>query len=86
MHRRKWSMFNAESEDEGRMNEIIFLVVDAPEGGYSARALGQSIFTEADTLDDLRRNVRDTVDCHFDDDKRPGIIRLHFVREEVLAP
>lgn len=68
------------------MNEIIFLVTEAPEGGYSARALGESIFTEAETQDDLRRNVRDAVACHFDDDKAPGVIRLHFVREEVLAP
>jgi hypothetical protein len=67
------------------MNEIIFLVSEAPEGGYCARALGDSIFTEADTLDDLRANVRDAVACHFDDGTAPGIIRLHFVREEVLA-
>jgi hypothetical protein len=66
-----------ESEDESGMNEIIFLIVDDPEGGYRARALGASIFTEAETLDDLRRNVRDAVDCHFDHDKKPGIIRLH---------
>ncbi len=79
-------MIHGESEVERGMNEIIFLIVDAPEGGYCARALGESIFTEADTLDDLRRNIRDAVDCHFDDDKKPGIIRLHFVREEVLAP
>ncbi len=51
------------------MNEIIFLVTDAPEGGYNARALGESIFTEAETLDDLRRNIREAVACHFDDDK-----------------
>jgi hypothetical protein len=68
------------------MNEIIFLVTEAPEGGYSARALGESIFTEAEKLEDLRRNIRDAVACHFDDDKAPAIIRLHFVREEVLAP
>ena len=68
------------------MNEIIFLIVDAPEGGYCARALGESIFTEAETLDDLRRNIRDAVDCHFEEANRPGIIRLHFVREEVLTP
>ena len=68
------------------MNEIIFLVTEAPEGGYGARALGESIFTEAETLDDLRRNIRDAVACHFDDGKVSGIIRLHFVREEVLAP
>jgi hypothetical protein len=75
-----------EIESETGMNEVIFLIVDAPEGGYTARALGESIFTEAETLDDLRRNIRDAVACHFDDDKKPAVIRLHFVREEVLAP
>ncbi len=66
------------------MNEIIFLVEDAPEGGFTARALGESIFTEADDLENLRREIRDAVNCHFEDDKRPKIIRLHFVKEEVL--
>jgi hypothetical protein len=65
--------------------EIIFLVEDAPEGGYTARALGESIFTEADDLGSLHDMVRDAVQCHFDEDKRPRIIRLHFVREEVIA-
>ena len=67
------------------MNELIFLVEDAPEGGFTARALGQSIFTEADSLEELRANVRDAVQCHFDEGKAPKLIRLHFVREEVLA-
>ncbi|MGO8700901.1 MAG: 2-oxoisovalerate dehydrogenase [Limisphaerales bacterium] len=67
------------------MNELIFLVEDAPEGGYTARALGQSIFTEADSLEELRRNVRDAVQCHFDEGHAPKVLRLHFVREEVLA-
>jgi predicted RNase H-like HicB family nuclease len=67
------------------MNELIFLIEDAPEGGFTARALGHSIFTEAETLEELRRNVRDAVQCHFDDGKAPKVIRLHFVREEVLA-
>ena len=53
------------------MNELIFLVEDAPEGGYTARALGQSIFTEADSLEELRRNVRDAVQCHFDEGHAP---------------
>ncbi len=66
------------------MNEIIFLVEESPEGGYVARALGQSIFTEADTLEELRENVREAVDCHFEGGQRPQIVRLHFVREEVL--
>jgi hypothetical protein len=70
---------------EEDMNELIFLVEEAPEGGYTARALGESIFTEADTLEELHAEVRDAVQCHFDEDHRPRIIRLHFVREEVLA-
>ena len=67
------------------MNELIFLVQDAPEGGYTAQALGESIVTEADTLDELRQQVRDAVRCHFDDGKAPKVIRLHFVREEVMG-
>ncbi|HEX2091832.1 MAG TPA: hypothetical protein VHG28_05485 [Longimicrobiaceae bacterium] len=67
------------------MNEIIFLVEEAPEGGFTARALGESIFTEADTRAELHDAVRDAVRCHFDDDSRPAMIRLHFVHEEVIA-
>ncbi len=66
------------------MSEIIFLVEEAPEGGYTARALGESIFTEAQTLDELRANIREAVDCHFEDGQRPHVIRLHYVREEVI--
>ena len=68
------------------MDEVIFIITEALEGGFCARALGESIFTEAETLDELRRNIRDAVACHYDDGKAPAIIRLHFVREEVLAP
>ena len=67
------------------MNEIIFIVEEAPEGGYTARALGASIFTEVDEIKDLESQVRDAVRCHFDEDALPGVIRLHFVREEVIA-
>ena len=67
------------------MDELIFLVEDAPEGGYTARALGASIFTEGDDLDHLREQVRDAVRCHFDEGQGPRLIRLHFVREEVFA-
>lgn len=66
-------------------NEIIFLVSNSAEGGFEARALGHSIYTEADTEAELREMVRDAVGVHFDDADRPGVIRLHFVREEVLA-
>lgn len=67
------------------MTELIFEVVEREDGGYRARALGESIFTEADTLVELREMVRDAVRCHFDDDKGPSVIRLHFTRDEVLA-
>jgi hypothetical protein len=67
------------------VNEIIFLVEEAPEGGYTARALGASIFTEADDLDGLYDQVRDAVRCHFEEGQSPKVIRLHFVREEVIA-
>ena len=66
------------------MSEIIFLVEEAPEGGYTARALGQSVFTDGDSLEELRNNVREAVECHFEEGLRPRIIRLHFVREEVM--
>lgn len=65
--------------------EIIFSVEESPEGGYEARALGHSIFTQADSLDELRTMVRDAVSCHFEDDERPSVIRLHIVRDELLA-
>ena len=57
-------------------SEIIFLVEESPEGGYEARALGYSIFTEADTMDELKEMVRDAVRCHFDDEERPQIERF----------
>ena len=67
------------------MEEIIFIVNEAPEGGYTARALGPSIFAEADTIEQLHAEIRDAVRCHYEDQDAPKIIRLHFVREEVLA-
>lgn len=65
--------------------ELIFGVHEADEGGYIARALGESIFVEADDWDSLSNEVRDAVTCHFLADERPAMVRLHFVRDEVLA-
>jgi hypothetical protein len=67
------------------MEEIIFVVEDAPEGGYTARALGVSVFTEAEDIEQLHSRTRDAVHCHFDDGHAPKLIRLHFVRDEVIA-
>jgi hypothetical protein len=67
------------------MSELIFVVEEAPEGGYVARALGQSIFTEAETLAELPEKVRQAVRCHFEEGKAPKLVRLHHVREEIIA-
>ena len=69
------------------MTEIIFEVrEDEVDGGYTASALGVGIHTQGDTLDELRTNVKEAVDCYYDETMEvPKIIRLHFVRDEVLA-
>ncbi len=67
------------------MSEIHFVVEEAPEGGYIAKAINEDIFTEADDITSLHANVRDAVHCHFDEGEVPGVIRLHFTREEVIA-
>ncbi|MGE0875616.1 MAG: 2-oxoisovalerate dehydrogenase E1 subunit beta [Burkholderiales bacterium] len=67
------------------MSEIIFVIEEDPEGGYTAKAVGESIFTQAEDLGALQERVRDAVRCHFDDGKTPKLIRLHFVRDEVIA-
>jgi hypothetical protein len=66
------------------MDEIIFLVEESPEGGFTAKGLGVSIFTQAETLDALKVAIIDAVHCHFDDNKK-RIVRLHIVKDEVLA-
>jgi hypothetical protein len=70
---------------QGSQSEVIFLVEEAPEGGFTARALGASIFTEADSVTRLHDEIRDAVRCHFEDKQLPKVIRLHFVREEVIT-
>ena len=67
------------------VNEIIFIVEEAPEGGYTAKAVGTSIVTEADTMPQLHEQVRDAVRCHFEPAQAPKIIRLHFIKEETIA-
>lgn len=65
--------------------EIIFLIEESPEGGYEARALGHSIYTEGETMEELKEAIKDAIKCHFDEKEMPHIIRLHMVREEVMA-
>lgn len=68
------------------MMEIIFEIQeDVADGGLVAHALGVGIHTEGNTLEELKTNIRDAVDCHFDETDRPRIVRLHFVRDEIMA-
>jgi hypothetical protein len=71
--------------EENKLNsEIIFLVEESSEGGYEAKALGYSIYTEAETFEELRDNIKDAVHCHFDDSDLPKMIRIHLVKEEII--
>jgi hypothetical protein len=65
-------------------SEIIFSVRESPEGGYEARALGYSILTQAESMEELKTMIRDAVACHFNDGEKPQVIRLHLVKDEVI--
>ena len=67
------------------MSEIIFVVEDSDEGGYTAKALGYSIHTEGESLDELKENIKDAIKCHFDAKEVPHIVRLHIVKDEVIT-
>jgi hypothetical protein len=73
------------AESRARPAEIIFEVTEAVEGGYDARALGYSIFTQGENWDDLKVMARDAVLCHFEEDGAPRVIRLHLVQDEAIA-
>ncbi|ODS34356.1 MAG: hypothetical protein SCARUB_00487 [Candidatus Scalindua rubra] len=69
-----------------KVKEIIFMVEEDTEGGYTAKALGQSIFTEANSLEELKKNIKDALKCHFDKEEDiPTVIRLHIVKEETFV-
>lgn len=65
--------------------ELIFLVEELSEGGYTARALGYSIYTEAEDLEALKNKIIDAVKCHFEEMEMPHILRLHMVKDEVVT-
>jgi hypothetical protein len=73
------------SQKKYENKEIIFIVEESPEGGYEARSLTHSIFTQADTFEELKEMVHDAVSCHFTTEERPHLIRLHVVKEELMA-
>ncbi len=67
------------------MNEILFFVEESLEGGYEAKADGYSIYTEGETLEELREAIEDAVRCHFEEADMPQFIRVRLMREEVIA-
>lgn len=73
------------SRNKPEFGEIIFEVTEAIEGGYNARALGHSIFTQGENWSDLKAMARDAVLCHFDESDVPKVIRLHLVTQETIA-
>ncbi len=66
-------------------NEIVFIIKESDDGGWTAKALGYSVFTEGDSIEELKSNIKEAVSCHFDDNKSPKIIRLHFIKDEYLT-
>ena len=68
-----------------KSSEIIFEVSESLDGGYEARALSAAIFTQGDSMDELKQNLKEAVQCHFDEGEAPSVIRLHLVRDEVIA-
>jgi hypothetical protein len=73
------------AQERDMKKETIFLVEETPEGGYTARALGHNIFTEADSFEELKKMVQDAMQCHFEAEEMPRLIRLHMVKDEVIA-
>jgi predicted RNase H-like HicB family nuclease len=67
------------------LKEIIFLIEEATEGGFTAKALGESIFTEGETLEEVKVNIREAVECHFEETELPKLIRLHIVKDELIT-
>ena len=68
-----------------KSKEIIFVVEESNEGGYEAKALGHRIYTEAEDIEHLKKNIKEAVECHFEKDNLPNMIHLHYVKEETLS-
>lgn len=68
-----------------KLKEIIFFIEEDPEGGYTAQSYGNSIFTEGETLEEIKENIKDALRCHFEKDEAPHLVHLHIVKEERFA-
>lgn len=65
--------------------EIIFIIEGSIEGGYEARALGHSIYTQGETYEEVKKSVLDAVHCHFEQEDLPSMMRFYFIKDEVMA-
>lgn len=86
MVKQKCEAFRKLNAKTVKMKEIFFVIQELDEGGYTARAVGQSIITEADDLQQLKLNIKEVLECHFENEAdRPKIANLHFVKDEILT-
>lgn len=67
------------------MRELFFIVEEDPEGGLTAKAVGESIYTQGEDEQEIRDKVLDAVNCHFNHDEKPTAIHLHFIKDEILT-
>lgn len=81
----KFVLYYTNNFEKMKETEVIFIVEESNEGGFEAKALGHSIYTDADDLASLKSNIIDAVKCHFEEAKVPSVVRLHFVRDELIA-
>jgi predicted RNase H-like HicB family nuclease len=70
---------------EKHQKEIIFMIEESIDGGYEAKALGESIYTQAETYEEIKEKIKEAVLCHFEENDKPAFIRYHFVKDEVSA-
>lgn len=66
------------------MKELIFLIEEVVEGGFTATALDEAIFTEGENLSEIKTNIKEAVECHFERDQMPKFIRQHIVKDELM--
>jgi hypothetical protein len=83
--RKTFSIFKLSRGKFVMVNEIIFVVTESLDGGYEAKATGYSIYTQCDEYNELPAILRDAVRCHFDENELPSLIRIHLVKDEVIA-
>jgi hypothetical protein len=68
-----------------KAKEIYFIIEDSIEGGFEAKAIGYPIYTEGETVSETKENIKDAINCHFDENEKPSIINIRYVKEEIIT-